>query len=129
MYFILWCIPVFGYFITNLYPCFFCLYKFRSGKLVIHYFGLFSDVFGNLRTDLGVFYQGRPSAQDELHLGRRGVKLLAQCLKHCVLGRKGPIIPYENRVAVKFNSNTNDMDYASVAKNAPRSSNDFFGSY
>ena len=59
-----------------------------------NYYDLFSDHRGTLRTDLGRFWNGKPKDEDDLHIGRVGIRLLAQCIKHSVLKRKGSVSQY-----------------------------------
>ena len=66
--------------------------------LMSNYFTLFSDAGGVMRPALGRFQGGLPFDGDDLHLGQVGIKLLAKCIKHCVLKQKGPITQFMNYV-------------------------------
>ena len=74
--------------------------KYSSLLLVDNYFDLFQNSNGLLRDDLGRFWDGKP-ADDDLHIGKVGIKLLANCVKHTVLRRKGTVEQY----AIRDNSN------------------------
>ncbi|NQZ52534.1 MAG: alpha-ketoglutarate-dependent dioxygenase AlkB, partial [Moritella sp.] len=65
--------------------------KYVNILLMDNYYDLFSDSMGMMKTQLGKFYQGKPNNRDFLHLGGTGIRLLARCIKHCVLKRKGSI--------------------------------------
>ena len=67
--------------------------KYTNLLLVDNYFDLFASKNQTLRPDLGRFWHGKP-ASDDLHIGKAGTKLLARCLKHTILKRKGPITQY-----------------------------------
>ena len=57
-----------------------------------NYYDLFCDPKGLLHQRLGKFWNGNPKIHDDLHVGATGIKLLASCIKHCVLRRKGSLL-------------------------------------
>ena len=77
--------------------------KHPNLHLMVDYHQFFSDMSGRLRPEMGKFKGGRSNDSDELHLGTRGLNIFAQCIKHCVLRRKGPIVPSGS--VRKFNIN------------------------
>ena len=67
--------------------------KHQRILLMSNYYDMFADQAELLKPTLGRFQRGRPST-DDIHLGQQGIRLLAMCIKHCVLKRRGPIDQY-----------------------------------
>ena len=78
--------------------------KYSNIKLMSNYYELFSNPHGLMKPALGRFQSGQLS-DDDIHLGRLGIKLLVKCLKHCILKQKGPILKYSDYIANNINSN------------------------
>lgn len=85
--------------------------KYSGLLLVENYFDLFSNRMGLLRDDLGRFWEGKP-ADDDLHIGKVGIKMLANCIKHTVLRRKGTVEKY----AIRENSNVGSTNRSRSTK-------------
>ena len=98
--------------------------KHKRFMLMDNYFDLFADRRGIMDVMLGRFKQGKPLDEDDLHLGSSGIRLLAQCMKHCVLRRKGPITQYSVRDNNKGSSNTNIIG---IRPNVPSPFNGQYG--
>ena len=69
-------------------------HKYTNIVLMENYYSLFTCEDGTLNPRLGRFYQGVPNERDEVHLGNSGIRLLARCIKHCVLKRKGSVLSF-----------------------------------
>lgn len=74
--------------------------------LMSNYWDMFADQQDLLKRELGKFERGRPSTSDDLHLGSNGIKLLATCIKHCVLKRRGTIEQYIEKSGDYFKSSS-----------------------
>ena len=70
-------------------------HKYTNVVLMENYYSLFTCGGETLNPRLGRFYQGAPNERDEVHLGNAGIRLLARCIKHCVLKRKGTVFSFE----------------------------------
>ena len=60
-------------------------YRHRNINLIDH-----PDFIGHegyLKDDLGRYIDGRPNAIDVVHLGKKGIRLLAKQIKECILKR------------------------------------------
>lgn len=66
--------------------------KYKNVLLMENYFGVFCGSDELLTDRLGRYWRGQPNTRDDLHLGNTGVRLLARCIKHCVLKRKGSVV-------------------------------------
>ncbi|NQZ52547.1 MAG: alpha-ketoglutarate-dependent dioxygenase AlkB, partial [Moritella sp.] len=80
--------------------------KYANICLMENYYGLFSDSKGVMKAQVGKYYKGKPNDRDFLHLGGTGIKLLAGCIKHCVLKRKGSIFKDNNIIDNPVTTNT-----------------------
>ncbi|NQZ52538.1 MAG: alpha-ketoglutarate-dependent dioxygenase AlkB [Moritella sp.] len=94
--------------------------KYTNLLLMQNYYDLFCDSKGVMKPQLGKFYQGKPNDRDFLHLGGTGIKLLARCIKHSVLRRKGPILKDIN---INNNVNTNIRRQSIGGNRSPQSHN------
>ena len=66
--------------------------KYDNVLLMENYFGVFCGSDELLTDRVGRYWRGQPNTRDDLHLGNTGVRLLARCIKHCVLKRKGSVV-------------------------------------
>lgn len=69
-------------------------HKYNNVYLMENYFDIFTYETETLNPRLGRFYQGAPNDRDDVHLGNAGIRLLARCIKHCVLKRKGSVLSF-----------------------------------
>ena len=65
--------------------------KYSNIVLMENYYQIFLGETETLSPRLGRYYQGEPNERDDVHLGNAGIRLLARCIKHCVLKRKGSV--------------------------------------
>ena len=69
-------------------------HKYSNICLMENYYDLFLENEDTLSPRLGRHYQGVPNDRDDVHLGNAGIRLLARCIKHCVLKRKGSVMSF-----------------------------------
>ena len=68
--------------------------KYSNIFLMENYFQVFACDDDTLSPRLGRHHQGVPNERDDVHLGNAGIRLLARCIKHCVLKRKGSVLSF-----------------------------------
>ena len=68
--------------------------KYSNIVLMENYYDIFTCDAETLSPLLGRYYQGAPNERDDVHLGNAGIRLLARCIKHCVLKRKGSVMSF-----------------------------------
>ena len=59
-----------------------------------NYYLLFLGEADTLSPQVGRYNQGAPNERDDVHLCNSGIRLLARCIKHCVLKRKASVISF-----------------------------------
>ena len=84
-----------------------------------NYYQLFAGDADTLSPRLGRYYQGAPNERDDVHLGNAGIRLLARCIKHCVLKRKGSVLSFGE----------GEVYFAENGRNRHHSFNGFNGQY
>ena len=72
-------------------------HKYTNILLMENYYDIFACETETLYPSLGRFYRGAPNERDDVHLGNAGIRLLARCIKHCVLKRKGSVLSFGQR--------------------------------
>ena len=68
--------------------------KYSNINLMENYYDIFTTDLETLSPHLGRYYRGAPNERDDVHLGNAGIRLLARCIKHCVLNRKGSVLSF-----------------------------------
>ena len=89
--------------------------KYSNIVLMENYYQIFLGETETLSPRLGRYYQGAPNERDDVHLGNAGIRLLARCIKHCVLKRKGSVRNFGqglNHVDINVRSDSRDRRHS-----------------